>query len=169
MDAIEVDRRVIVRSLGAADLLRLVAMDRVFTGRSRKAWFEGKLKRALAEADLKISLGAEVDGTLVGALLGALAYGEFGQPEPVAILDTVLVDRAFGRQGIGRALMAHLVKNLAALGIDSIRTEVGWKEHELLGFLGRQGFSPVPRLVLELDVRKTARSLDVQEMETERS
>jgi GNAT superfamily N-acetyltransferase len=168
MDIVENSCRVIVRTLVPTDLARLVAMDREFTGRTRKAWFEGKLKRALAEADLKISLGAEVDGALVGALLGSLAYGEFGQPEPVAILDTVLVDRALAKQGIGKAMLAQLVKNLSALGIDSIRTEVGWREHDLLGFMERNGFTPVPRLVLELDVKRAASALDREESETAR-
>lgn len=148
-----VDTRLIIRSLAAADLPRLVSMDQAYTGRARRAWFDGKLRRALEEADLRISLGAELDGLLVGALLGSLAYGEFGMPEPMAILDTVLVDRGFQGRGIGRAMAEQLVRNLGALGIDSIRTEVGWNELALLGFLARTGFAPVPRLVLELDVR----------------
>lgn len=163
MDGAVEDLGLSVRNLVAGDADRLVAMDRVFTGRARRTWFEGKLKRALAEADLKISLGAEVDGTLVGALLGSLAYGEFGLPEPVAILDTVLVDRAFARKGIGRALLSQLVKNLAALGIATLRTEVSWNERDLLGFLGRAGFTPVPRLVLELGVPDAARAFEASE------
>lgn len=39
--------------------------------------------------------------------------------------------------------------DLAALRIERVRTEVGWNEQELVGFLGRAGFAPVPRLVLE--------------------
>ena len=157
------DPRLTVRSLTAADLPRLVSMDRDHTGRTRRAWFEGKLRRALEEADVKISLGAELDGMLVGALLGSLAYGEFGLPEPVAVLDTVLVDRAFEKKGIGRAMVSHLVRNLGALGIDALRTEASWKELALLGFLKRTGFTPVPRLVLELDVRKAVESLAPEE------
>lgn len=157
---------VIIRSLAAADLPRLVAMDKDYTGRSRRAWFQGKLQRALEEADLKISLGAALDGLLVGAVLGELAYGEFGQPEPIAVLDTVLVDKAFEKQGIGRALVEQLVRNLQALHIEAIRTEVGWTELSLLGFLGRAGFVPVPRLVLELDVPKAAESLERVESES---
>ena len=71
---------VIVRTLQPEDAPRLVRMDQAITGRNRTAWYEGKLKRALEESDLKISLGAEVDGCLVGAVLGSLHYGEFGQP-----------------------------------------------------------------------------------------
>ena len=91
-----------------------------------------------------------MDGCLVGAVLGSLHYGEFGQPEPIAVLDTILVDPGFARQGIGTALLEQLVKNLRALGIDRLRTEVAWDEHDLGRFLGRQGFAPAPRLVLEL-------------------
>jgi ribosomal protein S18 acetylase RimI-like enzyme len=143
-----------IRTLRATDLPRLVRMDEAITGRNRRTWYEGKLKRALEESDLKISLGAEVDGSLVGAVLGGLQYGEFGVPESVAVLDTILLDRAFGGRGIATAMIDQLVKNLEALGIDRIRTEVSWDEHALSGFLGRNGFAPAPRLVLERAVRR---------------
>jgi GNAT superfamily N-acetyltransferase len=139
-----------VRLLTLADAPRLVRMDQAITGRNRTAWYEGKLKRALEGSDLQISLGADVDGFLVGAVLGSLHYGEFGQPEPIAILDTILVDPGHGRQGVGTALLDQLVKNLGALGIERLRTEVAWDEHDLNRFLGRLGFAPAARLVLEL-------------------
>lgn len=102
---------------------------------------------------MNISLGAEVDGgTLVGALLGSLHYGEFGQPEPLAVLDTLLVDPDFAGQGVGRVMMEQLRRNLGALRIERVRTEVGWNEQALIGFLAHEGFAPAPRLVLELDI-----------------
>lgn len=141
---------VTVRLLRLNDAPRLVRMDQALTGRNRTAWYEGKLKRALEESDLQVSLGAEVDGCLVGAVLGSLHYGEFGQPEPIAVLDTILVDPGFARRGVGSALLENLTRNLRALGIDRLRTEVAWHEHELSRFLGQHGFVPAPRLVLEL-------------------
>ena len=141
---------VIVRTLTAADAPRLVRIDQEITGRNRTEWYVGKLKRALVESDIRISLGAERDGILVGAVLGSLQYGEFGVPEPVAVLDTVLVEPALRGQGIGDALLDQLARNLNALGIRRVRTEVGWDEHELNRVLGRRGFVPAPRLVLEL-------------------
>lgn len=140
---------VLVRSLRQEDAPRLVRMDQAITGRNRSAWYEGKLKRALEESDLRISLGAEVDGCLVGAVLGSLHYGEFGLPEPIAVLDTILVDPGHARHGVGTALLDQFVKNLCALGIERLRTEVAWDEHGLNRFLGRRGFAPAPRLVLE--------------------
>jgi GNAT superfamily N-acetyltransferase len=141
---------ILVRSLRREDAPRRVRMDHAITGRNRTAWYEGKLKRALEESDLRISLGAEVDGCLVGAVLGSLHYGEFGLPEPIAVLDTILVDPGHAREGVGTALLGQLVQNLRALGIECLRTEVAWNEHALNHFLGRQGFAPAPRLVLEL-------------------
>lgn len=101
---------------------------------------------------MRVSLGAEVDGTLVGAILGSVQSGEFGQVQPVAILDTILVDPAFARRHIGDTMLVHLVRNLRALRIESLRTEVGWNEQALIAFLAREGFAPAPRLVLELAV-----------------
>ncbi len=146
---------VIVRSLTASDAPRLVRMDEAITGRNRTTWYGGKLKRALEESDIRISLGAERDGLLVGTVLGSLHYGEFGQPEPIAVLDTILVDPEFSAQGVGTALLDQLVRNLRALGIRSLRTEVAWDEHDLNRFLGRRGFAPAPRLVLELHLEES--------------
>ncbi len=138
-----------IRTLTLGDLPRLVRMDHALTGRNRTAWYEGKLQRALADSDVKISLGCEMDGFLVGAVLGSLQYGEFGQPEPIAVLDTILVDPGYARRGVGTALVEDLTRNLRALGIERLRTEVAWDEHDLGRFLGTQGFAPAPRFVLE--------------------
>jgi len=155
---------VVVRSLKLSDGPRLTRLDQAITGRNRSAWYEGKLKRAMAESDVRISLGAEVDGSLVGAVLGALHYGEFGLPEPIAVLDTILVDPEHARHGVGTALLDQLVKNLHAFGIERLRTEVAWNEHDLNRFLAGRGFAPAPRLVLELDVPEAARAEESAEV-----
>lgn len=140
---------ILVRPLAAKDLDRLVRIDQKLTGRTRRAWYEGRLKRALAETDINVSLGAEEGGFLVGALLASVHFGEYGIPEPVAVLDTILVDPECRGRGIGQALLSQLLKNLEGLRIERVRTEVAWDESELVGFLGKSGFRPVPRLVLE--------------------
>jgi len=145
------DEPVIIRTLRRDDSTRLARMDQEISGRSRQAWFEGKVAQALDDTDVLISLGAEMDGLLVGAVLGSVRFGEFGIPEPIAVLDTLLVDRRFHRRGVGLQLMDQLLKNLRGLRIARLRTEVGWDEFELLGFFRRVGFAPVPRLVLEVD------------------
>jgi predicted N-acetyltransferase YhbS len=147
-ERIDDDAGLVVRTLTRGDLDRLVRMDQAWVGRNRDHWLRGKLDRAL-HSDVRISLGAESDGILVGAVLGEVRYGEYGQAEPVAVVDTFLVDPAFTRKGVGRALLESLERNLRALRIERIRTEVGWNEQTLVSFLAASGFTPAPRLVLE--------------------
>jgi ribosomal protein S18 acetylase RimI-like enzyme len=149
-----------VRCLRESDLARLIRMDERITGRNRRAWYERKLKKVLEESDVRVSLGAESGGILVGAVLGSLHYGEFGQPEPMAVLDTILVDEGFRGRGIGSMLLAQMARNLRAFGIERLRTEVAWNEHRLNGFLGEKGFRPAPRLVLDLELDDPAVSID---------
>lgn len=144
----------IIRALRPEDCPRLVRIDQEISGRNRRAWYEGKIRRAMEDTDVRISLGAEIDGILVGALLGSVYYGEFGQPEPVAVLDTLLVDRGFGRQGVATAMLEQLLLNLSGLRIEHLRTEVAWNELELMAFFAKSGFAPVPRLVLEKAVER---------------
>jgi len=141
-----------IRTLRLEDCARLAKIDAAITGHSRGLWFENKLKRTLSEADVGISVGAERDGLLIGAMMGTVRFGEFGVPEPVAVLDTALVDPAFAGQGVAKAMLEQLLANLKALRIARLRTEVAWNEIELIGFFGRSGFVPAPRLVLERDV-----------------
>lgn len=140
--------RVILRALRLSDGARLVRMDERLTGRNRGLWYEEKVRGALEASDVNVSIGAEVGGILVGAMLGSVQYGEFGVPERVAVLETILVDERYQRRGIGTAMLEEFVRNLSRLGIDRIRTEVGWSE--ALGvFLGLHGFTMAPRLILE--------------------
>jgi len=149
MDGEHGDLDIVIRNLTPKDGARLVRMDEQHSGRRRQQWYEGKLQRALKGSDVQISLGCEKDGMLVGALLGSVHYGEFGQAERVAVLDTVLVDREFVRQGIASAMLEQLAKNLRALRIERLRTEVAWDEHEMVAFFAKTDFVPAPRLVLE--------------------
>jgi ribosomal protein S18 acetylase RimI-like enzyme len=144
----EKENGLILRALQASDGPRLVRMDERITGRNRSVWYERRLKRALEESDLNVSIGAEKDGVLVGAMLGSVQYGEFGVAEPVAVLETILVDERHQRRGIGTAMLEQFVRNLSRLGVERIRTEVGWTE-ALAVFLGLHGFDLAPRLVLE--------------------
>ena len=148
----DVPSGLIIRALRADDLQRIVRMDEQVRGRRRQLWYEGKLRLALEESDLHLSLGAEVDGTLVGVVLVSVRYGEFGQPEPMAILDTILVDPAFARRGVASKLLSQLMDHLHALRVLTLRTEVGWKETDMIGFFSDADFLPAARLVLERPV-----------------
>ena len=79
-------------------------------------------------------------------------FGEFGRIEATAVMDTVGVDPDYREQGIGRALLSQLLTNLSTLRVERIRTEIDWRDRELLGFLDRCDFRPSQQLCFEHSV-----------------
>lgn len=137
-----------IRALSTSDLGDIVRIDARVVGRPRPKFLEAKLGRALNEG-VQMSLCAEVDGHVVGFLMGQVFYGEFGQAEPVASIDTLGVDPDYWKRGVGRALWNQFAANLKALRIVKIHTQVDWTNWSLLRFLEKVGFMPAPRLCLE--------------------
>ena len=140
----------LVRGLRPADLGRIVALDALITGRERRGYFEHKLATNLLDSSVEVSLGAEVDGILVGFLLARVWTGEFGATEPVAVLDTLGVQPAFQHRGIGAALLDQLATNLRGLEVAILRTEAAWNDFALLRFFHHHGFHPAARVCLDL-------------------
>lgn len=140
--------RVPVRSLREDDLDAIVGIDRKLTGRKRRDYFAAKLREALSETGVRISLVAEVDGRPAGYVMARVDYGEFGQAEPGAVIDTIGVDPGLGHHGIGTALLSQLLANLDSLRVERVHTNVAWNNFALLGFLERNGFTPAQQLVL---------------------
>jgi ribosomal protein S18 acetylase RimI-like enzyme len=140
---------VLVRTLEEKDLDAITEIDRKVTGRSRREYYALKVRAALEETGVKVSLVAELEGRPVGFLMGQVFYGEFGQPEPVAVIDSIGVDPDQRHRKVGKALLRQLVANLGALRIETIQTQVDWDHWELLQFFAREGFRPAPRIALE--------------------
>ena len=140
---------VTVRELREDDLASVVKIDERITGRSRGEYLKMKLSEATRDTGIRISLAAETDDIFAGFVIGRLYYGEFGVPEPVAIIDTIGVHPEFRGKKIGTALFDQLERNMRAMGIENIQTQVDWDQQELIGFLARMGFSPAPVLSLQ--------------------
>jgi ribosomal protein S18 acetylase RimI-like enzyme len=137
-----------VRSMREDDLATLVAIDRKATGHDRRAYYEHKMREALTESGVRVSLATEVDGTVVGFIMARVDFGEFGRAEPEAVMDTIGVAPDFRGQGVGAALMSQLLANLATLRVERVRTELDWNDFGLIAYLDECGFQPSQRLVL---------------------
>ena len=145
---------VLVRKLRPDDLEAVIALDAKITGRRREEYFKLKLKQALSETGIMLSLAAECDGLFTGFLLTRTFYGEFGLTEPVAALDTIGVNPDFRGRGIAAAMLSQLRKNLLGLGIERLQTEVAWEDVDLMAFFQHEGFQPAPRFCLDLDLTR---------------
>ncbi len=146
------DCPVVVRNLRPSDLDAVILLDAKNIGRRRDEFFRLKLKQALADTGITVSLAAELDGVFVGFLLARVFYGEFGVTDRVAVMDVIDVHPDFRGQHVATALLDQLRTNLVGLGISVLRTEVGWENTELLGFFRREGFVMAQRVCLDLEV-----------------
>jgi ribosomal protein S18 acetylase RimI-like enzyme len=141
--------RIPMRSMTERDLPALVAIDRRITGRDRTEYFKRKLREALYESGVRVSLVAEADARPVGFIMARVNLGEFGRTEPTAEMDTIGIDPDYRDRGIGRALLSQLFANLSMLRVDKILTEVDWSNIELMAFLSHCDFKPSARLAFD--------------------
>jgi ribosomal protein S18 acetylase RimI-like enzyme len=130
----------------------VIALDARNIGRRRDEFFKLKLKQAMADTGITVSLAAELDGMFVGFLFARVFYGEFGVTERVAVMDVIDVHPDFRRHHVATALLDQLRTNLVGLGLGTLRTEVEWENTELLGFFRREGFMMAQRICLDLDL-----------------
>lgn len=153
MDTLDpIDHTVVVRDLRPTDLEAVTLLDAKNVGRRRDEFFKLKLRQALSETGIAVSLAAELKGVFVGFLLARVFYGEFGITERVAVMDVIDVHPGFRGHHVAAALMDQLRTNLKGLGIHTLQTEVGWDNTDLLGFFRREGFVMAQRLCLDLDL-----------------
>jgi ribosomal protein S18 acetylase RimI-like enzyme len=140
--------RIPVRSMRESDLPAIIGLDRRLTGRDRSAYYARKAHEALSDSGVRVSLVAELDARLVGFVMARVDFGEFGETQPEAVIDTIGVEAAYKNRSIGTALLSQLLTNLAALQVERVRTELRWDDLGLLAFLKRCGFAPSQRLAV---------------------
>ena len=140
--------RVMVRSLGEADLADVIRIDHKLTGLDRASYFAAKFREMLTGSGIRVSLVAEEEGVLTGYLMARVDFGEFGQMEATAVIDTIGVHPDFAGYGIGHALLSQLLLNLSTLQVERVQTQLTPEDFGLNRFLRACGFQQSQRLVL---------------------
>jgi ribosomal protein S18 acetylase RimI-like enzyme len=139
----------LVRKLDARDLPAVVRIVRALTGEDRIEYLERKFDEVLRESAIAVSLVAEDDGFPVAFAMARVNYGDFGQFEPTASMDTIGVSPRFAGRGLAQAILTQMLDNLAAIRVERLETEVRRDNFDLLRFLYRFGFAPSQRLPFE--------------------
>jgi predicted N-acetyltransferase YhbS len=140
-----------IRALKAEDVDAIVKIDEKVLGESRKDYWERRLELMNSKSS-QTSLVAEVEGEVVGFILGDVSGWEFGVPETIGWMDTIGVDPAYQKKGVATALAHELIKNLKAIGVRTIYTLVNWNDWDLLQFFHAMGFTRGDLINLELKV-----------------
>jgi len=140
-----------IRTLRREDLDAIVRIDEKVLGENRKDYWKKKLE-LMNDRSSQISLVVEVEGSVVGFILGDVSGWEFGVPETIGWIDTIGVDPVYQKRGLARALAHELIKNLKALGVKTIYTLVSWNDWDLLQFFHAMGFTRGDMINLELKI-----------------
>ncbi len=140
-----------IRALKKEDLPAIVEIDEKVLGENRKEYWERKIE-ALGTKSTQTSFAAEVEGNVVGFILGDISGWEFGVPDTIGWIDTIGVDPAYQKKGLATALANELIRGLKAVGVKTIYTLVSWNDWDLLQFFHAMGFSRGDMINLELKI-----------------
>ncbi|MEI9476147.1 MAG: GNAT family N-acetyltransferase [Deltaproteobacteria bacterium] len=140
-----------IRALKKEDLPAIVEIDEKVLGENRKEYWERKIE-ALGTKSTQTSFAAEVEGNVVGFILGDISGWEFGVPDTIGWIDTIGVDPAYQKKGLATALANELIRGLKAVGVKTIYTLVSWSDWDLLQFFHAMGFSRGDMINLELKI-----------------
>jgi ribosomal protein S18 acetylase RimI-like enzyme len=140
-----------IRALKKEDLPAIAEIDEKVLGENRKEYWERKIE-PLGTKSTQTSFAAEVDGNVVGFILGDISGWEFGVPDTIGWIDTIGVDPAYQKKGLATALANELIRGLRAVGVKTIYTLVSWNDWDLLQFFHAMGFSRGDMINLELKI-----------------
>ena len=155
---------VTVRALTAADVDVIVEIDAKVMGEAKPEYWRRKLawhmtrqdlecsteveKEPLSGGDPKLARVAEVNGKVVGFMIGDIRSWEFRQP-PTGWITAFAVDPDYQRRGVGRRLLAEFLGYFREKGIENVRTMLEWSDGEVLSFFTAMGFERGPFIELE--------------------
>jgi predicted N-acetyltransferase YhbS len=140
------------RRLAPGDLEAVVAIDARHSGRTRRFYFERRLRAAQAQPELHVQFAVDDRGELAGYVLARRLAGEFGRPEPALRLEAIGVRPDEEGHGVGHELVRALEAEARGQAIGELRTSACWRDHRILRFLDAAGFALGGGLVLECAV-----------------
>jgi len=160
--------KVKIRVLDESDLDAVVEIDKSVLGKERRAFWKRKI--AYAGIYPRPALVAEFEGKVVGFILGYVSGWEFGVPDTVGWIDTLGVDPAYQRRGIGRELFNALIEifkrsgreetpeakkaeKRKVEGVNVVYTLASWIDSDLLQFYHTMGFKKGQMINLEIKIR----------------
>jgi len=141
-----------VRSLAESDLDSIARIDRHITNENRTEYLKHKVAEVTSDSGIRISMVAEDEGLIAGFIMARVDYGDYGKAGSTAVVDTLGVGPEYKGKGIGSALMAQLLDNLASLQVENVSTEVEWDNFQLNRFLAGCDFRPAQQISLACDL-----------------
>ena len=128
-----------IRPMTKGDLDAIIEIDRKVLGKARPDYWK---KIGIPNPQYPFScLVAEVEGKVIGFIVGEVSGWEFGVPDTIGWLSTIGVEPVYQNRGVARRLGEVFVNNLRAIGVSMIYTLVNWNDWDLLKFFRGMGFT----------------------------
>ena len=152
---LEQEGNLVLRPLREADIPSIITIDERISGRAKPEYWRSKLGQYMTEAasghaaaEDVLARVAEMDGEVVGFMLGEIRRWEFGQPF-CGWITALGIEPDHQRLGVGRRLLAELLDYYREKELHEIRTIVEWPDGDLLKFFHSMGFVRGPFVELQ--------------------
>lgn len=144
-----------VRPLDELDLGAITRIDERITGEYRPEVWEDRVGYYLRR-DPDASQVVEMDGKVVGFMMGDIRGGEFGIEEPGGWIERFGIDPDYRGKDLGKRLFDAITGHFANQGVKTLRTLVNANDEGIGGFLKAMGFRPAPLTALEMKIPPAA-------------
>ena len=145
-----------IRPLDELDIAAIVRIDETIGGEYRPDFWEQRVTYYLRR-DPESSRVAEVDGKVVGFMLGDMRAGEFGIDRPSGWIERFGIHPDYRGRDLGKLMFDALVGHFRAEGATTVRTLVDGQETAVVGFLKALGFAPSALQALEISLGEATR------------
>jgi len=145
--------KIVIRGIAESDVDSIVEIEEKNLGVKRKNYWERELQKN-KEGRFLGSFVAEIEGKVIGFILGDVGSREFGMPENMGWIHTVGVHPDYQHSGIARRLFDDYKERFLKLDVDVVYTIVSLSDNMQLPFFEKIGFRQGNRIYLELDIRK---------------
>jgi ribosomal protein S18 acetylase RimI-like enzyme len=142
-----------IRAIRESDVDFIVEIEEMNLGIRRPKYWKRELQKN-KEGRFLGSRIAELDGRIVGFILGDIGSREFGMPENMGWIHTIGVHPDYQHQGIARMLFEDYKRRFLELDVDILYTIVSLSDTMQLPFFEKMGFRPGNRVYLELSLSK---------------
>lgn len=130
-----------IRPLQDTDLGDITGLDETIGGEYRPDVWEMRLGYYMRR-DPDASLVAELDGKVVGFMLGEMRSGEFGLEQPTGWIEVMGVDPEVRGRSVGRRLAEGMLDYFKSRGATTVRTLVDSEMDGIAQFFEALDFAP---------------------------
>ncbi len=145
---------VAIRAVEVSDLDAIVRIDEKLSGQTRKTFWQTRIETAALRPPW-MSLVAEMDGRIVGFLMGWVSESEFGIVDTTGWIDLIGVDPPYRGRGVAKALVERFVRSGQDLrAISKVATLIDLTQADVRDFFVGLGFRHGPMIQMEMPVEQ---------------